>query len=53
MKKKKQRSSEYFKEHLKGGKEELEAWQCVCVCVCVRCDISLIIILFVLGKLRN
>lgn len=45
--------SEYFKEHLKGGKEELEAWQYVCVCVCVRCDISLIIILFVLGKLRN
>lgn len=24
--------SEYFKEHLKGGKEELEAWQYVCVC---------------------
>lgn len=42
--------SEYFKEHLK---EARRSWRRGNMCVCVRCDISLIIILFVLGKLRN
>lgn len=42
--------SKYFKEDFKGGQgEEERAWQYVYV----RCDISLIIILFVFGKLRN